>query len=233
MVKIVFINKSDSKARNSSIKQFDVSTLHKKCNLKTSKNFKCRNTWNVNNNYYSVFAKDSGRESSINKYDLPPPIDNIIYYGHILIIKHNNKELNNNTVNDLTKEEWLEVYEKLFGGFENLESEEESEEEEIPAQYKTKEGYSKEDGFIVDDEEEDDEEEDDDEDYVEEEEYNDEEDEEEEDEEDEYIDEDEDEDDEDEDEEDEDEDEEDEEDEDEEYYSGLSEDSYITSDEEN
>ena len=225
MVKIVFINKSDSKVRTTTIKQFNVSSLHKKCNLKTSKNFECRNTWNVDNNYYSIFAKDTGRESSINKYDLPPPIDNIIYYGHILVVKHNKKKLDNNSVVDLTKEQWLEVYEKLFGGFENLESEEESEEEEIPAQYKTKEGYSKEDGFIVDDDEDED-----DEDYEEEDdEYDDS------DEDDEYDDSEEKEDEEKEDaDEDEDEEESEEESEDDdEYYSGLSEDSYITSDEEN
>ena len=43
----------------------------------------------------------------------------------------------------------------MFGGFDDLDvEEEESEEEEIPAEFLTKEGYSKEDGFIVDDDEE-------------------------------------------------------------------------------
>ena len=228
MVKIVFINKSDAKVRTTTIKQFNVSTLHKKCNLKSNKNFECRNIWKVDNNYYSVFAKDSGRESSINKYDLPPPVDNIIYYGHLLIIKHDDKELNNDTVSDLTKEEWLEVYEKLFGGFENLESEEESEEEEIPAQYKTKQGYSKEDGFIVDDDEDEDDEDYEDEEEEEDDEYDDS------DEDDDYNDSEEQNDEEKEEEEDDEQEESEEESEDDdEYYSGLSEDSYITSDEEN
>ena len=43
------------------------------------------------------------------------------------------------------------VYEKLFGGFEDLKSESESEDEldEVPDDMKTKDGYLK-DGFVVD-----------------------------------------------------------------------------------
>ena len=47
---------------------------------------------------------------------------------------------------------WEKIYEKLMGGFEDLiDDDEESEEDYIPPQFKTKQGYSKEDNFIVDD----------------------------------------------------------------------------------
>ena len=78
-----------------------------------------------------------------------------MYFGSLLIIMHNNETPADKEVCDFDKETWLKVYEKLFGGFDDLcEEEEESEEEVIPEHFKTKEGYSKEDGFIVDEDEE-------------------------------------------------------------------------------
>ena len=59
-------------------------------------------------------------------------------------------------LSNLTQEEWLDVYEKLFGGFENLNDTldddelEEDELDDIPDEMKTKDGYLK-DGFVVDD----------------------------------------------------------------------------------
>ena len=61
------------------------------------------------------------------------------------------KNINNSNVKDTSIEEWNKLYEKLFGGFEDLNNDDSySDEEEIPEHFKTKEGYSKEDGFIVD-----------------------------------------------------------------------------------
>ena len=55
---------------------------------------------------------------------------------------------------DITLKDWETTYEKLFGGFIDLNNEDSySEEEEIPEHMKTKSGYSKEGGFIVDDDE--------------------------------------------------------------------------------
>ena len=54
---------------------------------------------------------------------------------------------------DLNKEEWNKIYEKLFGGFEDLNSDSEESDDElenIPLELKTKDGYLK-DGFVVDD----------------------------------------------------------------------------------
>ena len=57
---------------------------------------------------------------------------------------------------DIDLDEWEKIYEKLFGGFEDLDEEDSfSEEEEIPEHLKTKQGYSKEDGFVVSDDDED------------------------------------------------------------------------------
>ena len=62
------------------------------------------------------------------------------------------------TVEDLTLDIWGRIYEKLFGGFEDLEAtakEDEEEEDELleyPEDMKTKHGYLK-DGFVVDSDE--------------------------------------------------------------------------------
>ena len=52
----------------------------------------------------------------------------------------------------MSLEDWGNLYEELFGGFEDLNGEDSySEEEEIPENMKTSSGYSKEGGFIVED----------------------------------------------------------------------------------
>ena len=50
-----------------------------------------------------------------------------------------------------TKKEWDKIYTALMGGFEDLNSNEEerSSDEYIPPELKTKQGYSKENNFIV------------------------------------------------------------------------------------
>ena len=157
MVKLIIVDKSCN-LKSSDLKNFDIEMLYKKCGLRKNDNFEKRHTWKIDStNFVSCFSKDKGRESSINKYDLPPPIDNELYYGSMLLIKHDTEELSNGNVSDLSTEDWEKYYEKLFGGFEDLGEEDSySDEEEIPEHMKTKEGYSKEDGFIVDDDEEED-----------------------------------------------------------------------------
>tara|TARA_B110000046_G_C12987686_1_gene396403 strand:+ start:149 stop:832 length:684 start_codon:yes stop_codon:yes gene_type:complete len=155
MVRVLIIEKSGN-IKCSDFKHFDIEKLYKKCNLKKNQNFALRHTWSLNKNdlYISIYCKNEGRANSENKYDLPPPLDNTLYFGSMVLIKHQTKNINNNNVTDISIEEWNKLYEKLFGGFEDLDNDDSySDEEEIPEHLKTKEGYSKEDGFIVDDDE--------------------------------------------------------------------------------
>ena len=81
-----------------------------------------------------------------------------LYFGSMLLVKHCYNDLTNETAEDFDLEEWNKLYEKLFGGFEELGDDDSySEEEDIPSHLQTKQGYSKEDGFVVDDDEEEDE----------------------------------------------------------------------------
>jgi hypothetical protein len=149
MKKVVTISKGGS-VKDEKIKSFNLDEIYKKCKLKKADNFSLRHSWSFKNQWVSLYAKDKGRANSENKYDLPPPIDSNLYFGTMILIKHKNKKPKNNEVFDFTKEEWLKLYEKLFGGFEDLGDEDSysEDEEDIPDELKTKHGYLK-DGFVV------------------------------------------------------------------------------------
>ena len=149
MVNIIVIKKSgDIKYLNA--KNVTKENLYKKAGLSNSKNFDMEHTWMINDSYYSVFAKNTGKAGSENKFELPPPIDENLYFGNMVFIKHSDEEAND--IENLKGDEFKELILNLFGGFEDLEEDEStSEEEEIPDNLKTKNGYSKEDGFVVSD----------------------------------------------------------------------------------
>ena len=44
-------------------------------------------------NYVTIFSKNKGRANSENKYDLPPPVDKDLYYGSMLLLKHETNEI--------------------------------------------------------------------------------------------------------------------------------------------
>ena len=145
------------------IKSFNEEELYKKAGFKTPENFEKQTEWGaeIEGNQYSIsiYGKTVGRAGQENKYEFPPPIDNVLFFGNCILINKKEK-----TPINITKEEWKHVYEFLYGGFEDIgdEDSEESSEDEDENLPKTKQGYVKDD-FIVDDDE------DDDEDYTEEE----------------------------------------------------------------
>ncbi len=151
MVKILVIQKT-GELKNTNLNSVEVSSLYKKAGFRNDNHFAWRASWPLGNKYITLYAKNNGRESTINKYDLPPPVDKELYYGSMLCIMHDHMDIGSSTqVFDLTVDEWVKCYEKLFGGFEELGVEDSySSEEEIPEHLKTKEGYSKEGGFVVD-----------------------------------------------------------------------------------
>ena len=87
----------------------------------------CDYEWN--NNLISMYCWSEGSESKINKHDLPPPIDNELFYGDILVLHHENGNLL-----DLSKDNYNKFYEDAFGGFEDIQDEEELSSEDEPTQ---------------------------------------------------------------------------------------------------
>jgi len=131
--------------------------LYKKCKFKKPDGFEERHIWKNKKDKYpfssvTLFARDNGKANTENKYELPPPVDNILYFGTCALLAKDEDELHV----DLDVETWNTFYEELYGGFENLadtakeDEEEEDELESIPAEMKTKSGYLKDD-FVVDD----------------------------------------------------------------------------------
>jgi len=167
MTVTVLVFEKNGTIKELAIKKFNELELYKKAGLKSSTGFNNRTIWNVDgikgkSYHLSLFGKIDGRANSENKYEFPPPVDNTLFFGNCILI---NKDEDDVPIN-MTKKEWLEVYDHLYGGFDDIgdddgdEEEEEEEDDELP---RTKSGYVKDD-FIVDDDEEDDDDYDDDDD---------------------------------------------------------------------
>ena len=154
MVRIVVVNKG-GECSESEFNSSDEIDLFKKCNFRKPDAFSSHNTWSIKIDgvvhNITLWARSSGKHNVINKFEFHPPMDTPLFYGSCALISHTN----NKSQQDLTLEIWNKAYTKLFGGFENLADstkEDENEEDEldnVPAKYKTKEGFLK-DGFVVD-----------------------------------------------------------------------------------
>jgi hypothetical protein len=155
----IIIVEKNATLKSLTIKQFNEEDLFKKCGFKKAEDFVKQVEWKLktNGNKYlvQVFGKTDGRANNENKYDFPPPIDTTLFFGNCAIIA---KLMNEGKweYTHLSLELWDKMYEKLFGGFEDLAAtalEDENEEDEllnVPKEKKTKSGYLK-DGFVVDD----------------------------------------------------------------------------------
>ena len=73
----------------------------------------------------SIFAFTNGTPGNENKYELPPPIDQTLYFGCLVIIAHND-----NKIVTITQEMFDKFYDKSFEGFVNLGDEDTWSEEE-------------------------------------------------------------------------------------------------------
>lgn len=154
MIQFVIINANGS-IETKRMASFDESTFFKKCGFSKKGDFERQHSWVINDVMYSVYAKTSGASRFINKYELPPPIDTPLYYGKIGVVA---TDIDSEDIISLDAGEWEKIYEKLFGGFEDLDNTDgESEEDETlnmdPSQLTKTGGYVK-DGFVVDDEDE-------------------------------------------------------------------------------
>ena len=150
MTSIVLVDKTGS-LKQTKVKDLTRDKLHAKCGFKKNDHFESRTTWtiNIDDNKYTVelWSKDDGKANSENKYDFPPPVDTELYFGTCCLIRLGDDD----AIISLTVDEWTKIYEALFGGFEDIDTDEEPSEDEldnIPPEMKTKQGYLK-DGFVV------------------------------------------------------------------------------------
>ena len=158
MASIVLVETSGS-LKTLKTKEISFETLYKKCGFRISDDFKKQHTWEIKlkegeRYVVSLWAKKTGKANFENKYDFPPPVDNALYFGTCAIVRTALES--EETIMNLTKEEWTKIYEKLFGGFHDLgggsDSDEYSEDEleNVDPALLTADGYLKDD-FIVSD----------------------------------------------------------------------------------
>ena len=115
---------------------------------------------NANKYKLSVYAKTTGTFNRVNQYELPPPIDKILFYGDVFIIGYKKGTTQHKYERvDLNVGMWDMFCQHSFQ-YEKLKSSETADEQEIdeldlvPAHKKTKHGYLLDDFVVEDDEEE-------------------------------------------------------------------------------
>ena len=152
MVNIVIVEKSGS-VIDKNVKKLKLNDLYKKCNFRKNIDFQKIHTFKVNSYYVHIYGKDKGKANQENKFEYPPPIDSELFFGNMVLVKSNDSTLSDDNMIDYTASEWNNDYETLMGGFEDIGSTSETEEDELdnyPSEQITKEGYLK-DGFVVQD----------------------------------------------------------------------------------
>lgn len=161
---VVIVEKTGT-IKNLCIKSFKEDELYKKCGFKTSDNFTKQTDWKIRSKdltyIVSLYGKTTGKANSENKYDFPPPNDTTLFFGNCVVVCHTvyKGESGAPLLESINTELWEKFYEKLFGGFEDLDAtagedeEEEDELDNVDDSKKTKEGGYLKDGFVVDDDE--------------------------------------------------------------------------------
>lgn len=165
MPKFVLIDRTGT-LKTVNAKDFSEETLYKKAGFKSAEGFKLQHYWGADDGLdqsICLYGKTKGKAGQENKYDFPPPVDNQLFFGQCILIGRDGES---GDVVDLEEDDWEDIYEFLFGGFEEIGIEDSEDEEELDtddeveaiakssgvAVVRTKQGYAK-DGFIIDDDE--------------------------------------------------------------------------------
>jgi hypothetical protein len=156
---IIIIEKQGT-LKETNIKEFIESDLYKKANFKSAEGFHLQTVWDVfvDKKPYKIglFGKIKGKAGQENKYECPPPIDSTLFFGACVLvnIQTSNPAL---SITDLRISEWVNIYDVLMGGFEDIQDSENDDEfdedqEEIENACRIgRDGYVRDDFVIEDD----------------------------------------------------------------------------------
>ena len=145
--------------RLSQINEYSPLELCKKCKSKSPTGFEVRAEWaysEPDEDKFTVelWARENGKAGQENKYEFPPPVDTILFFGACALVA---KDMTSgHSIIPLTLEKWEKMYNFLFGGFDTLANDEPDSDDSddsddlIHKGQKTKDGYLK-DGFVIDD----------------------------------------------------------------------------------
>lgn len=78
-------------------------------------NLKLLHIWEQDNEKIILLGLKKGKENNINHHELPKPVDNILYYGDLIVYKVKKNKIVK--FNNLDYKKW---WEEQFGGFEDL-----------------------------------------------------------------------------------------------------------------
>jgi len=160
---ILVIDKTGA-IKETNIKEYKEEDLHKKANFKSAEGFALQTTWTGLSTgstgsssiiSVEVYGKTTGRAGQENKYEFPPPIDSVLFFGGCVLVA---KSESGDSIMDLRVSSWNTIYDNLMGGFEDLDlgddhevqEEDEEEDEDVDPNLIGKNGYMK-DGFVVED----------------------------------------------------------------------------------
>lgn len=146
---IIVIDKT-GKVKETNLKEYNKNDLYKKANFKSTEGFLPQHKWEVdfNNTKHNivVYAKKNGKAGQENKYEFPPPIDSILFFGGCVLISEDLSDTNK--IINLRVSDWNSIYENLMGGFEDLvdnhDDDEEEDDDKEPNEYVC-------DDFVVED----------------------------------------------------------------------------------
>ena len=115
--------------KETNIKEYNSDELYKKANFKSAEGFRLEHKWLIGTDQQiAIYGKKNGKAGQENKYDFPPPIDTVLFFGGCVLVSEN--MLEPNKIKDLRITEWKSIYEKLMGGFEDLKDTDEEADEE-------------------------------------------------------------------------------------------------------
>ena len=112
LTQIVLVNK-DGSIKECKALNVTRDDLYKKCGYKKPDGFDKRVEWKVKDGKkmrIEVWAKDKGKANTENKYDFPPPIDNVLYFGTCAVILTDNK----GEIKNLSVSAWNKYYETFL-----------------------------------------------------------------------------------------------------------------------
>lgn len=152
MIVVLLVEKS-GQITETKLKTFSIEEICKKAKVKSVEDYKRKHVWTVNiesiTYHIALYARTTGRAGQENKYDFPPPVDSELYFGNCMLVNQTTPT-DTNEVQDLSKEKWFAIYEKLFGGFDDCMDSEDESEDDIEGLELTKDGYEIDD-FVVED----------------------------------------------------------------------------------
>jgi len=127
----ITIVKKNQEVCDMEVESLDLNEIHSRLN-NNNNNLKKLTEYNFDDEKVELYGYDRGLERNINRLELP---EEDLYYDDLVFVS---KKLNND-FNDLKSDDFEDLYESLFDGFDNL------------SDYEEEDQFEQDDGYITDD----------------------------------------------------------------------------------